>query len=382
MDMIEIIFLTTLILVLHAYFVYPLDLLLMGFIRKKEVHKAPFFPPVTMIITAYNEEKKIERKLQNTLSLEYPRERLQIIVASDGSTDKTNEIVQSYRQYGIELLPIRERRGKENAQKEAVQWAKGDVLVFTDVATMLESGGLEEIVSNFADPSIGCVSSEDRLVGRDGKPSGEGFYVQYEMWLRRLESRVNSLVGLSGSFFAARKEVCHDFSDKMQSDFRTLLNSIRMGLRGVSDPMAIGSYLDLADEKQEQDRKVRTVLRGFTVFFRHPEFLNFLHYGLFSYQYFCHKLLRWLVPFLLLLLFVSNMLLVWKSPLFFILFLGQLAFYGIAIWGLWRGNSPSRPYLKIPMYFVAVNISIFLAWQRYLKGERIVLWTPSQRESG
>ena len=130
---------------------------------------------------------------------------MQVLVASDGSTDATNAIVRSYADRGVELLDVVYRAGKENAQKEAVQYARGDVIVFSDVATILEPRGLLEIVANFADPSVGCVSSEDRLIGQDGKPSGEGFYVRYEMWLRRLESEVHSLVGLSGSFFAARK---------------------------------------------------------------------------------------------------------------------------------------------------------------------------------
>ena len=163
----------------------------------------------------------------------------------------------------------------------------------------MKSNGLREIVSNFADPSIGCVSSEDRLVRNDGQPAGEGLYVQYEMLLRRLESRAYSLVGLSGSFFAARKVVCRDFSANMQSDFKTLLNSIQIGLRGVSDADALGYYLDVADQKKELDRKVRTIIRGLTVFFNHIELLNVFRYGLFAYQFFCHKLLRWLVPLFL-----------------------------------------------------------------------------------
>jgi hypothetical protein len=153
------------------------------------------------------------------------------------------------------------------------------------------------------------------------------------MWLRRLESSVNSLVGMSGSFFAARKEVCRDFSGEVQSDFRTLLSSIKQGLRGVTDPLSVGYYLDLSDEKREFDRKVRTVVRGLTVFWRHTGLLNPFRYGLFAYQYFCHKLLRWLVPFFLVLAFVSNALLASSSPLFTALFAGQLMFYGIAVFG-------------------------------------------------
>ncbi len=377
--MIELVFFTALILVFHAYFGYPVSLALLGRIRKREVSRAAITPNVTMIVTVHNEEARLSKKLQNTLELRYPKDKLQVIVASDGSTDRTDDIVRTYQDRGIRLLALPKRSGKENAQKEAVRIASGDILVFSDVATMLEPEGIGRIVSNFADPSVGCVSSEDRLLGKDGKPSGEGFYVRYEMWMRRLESRANTLVGLSGSFFAARKEVCRDFSERMQSDFRTLLNSVKLGLRGVSDPEAIGYYQDISDERREFDRKVRTVLRGFTVFFSHPEFLNVFRYGLFSYQYFCHKLLRWTAPVFLCVLFASNLLLAFGSSLFLFLFAGQLAFYGLAVWGMVRNTPVTTVLMKVPMYFLTVNISILVAWWRYFKGERVVMWNPSRR---
>jgi cellulose synthase/poly-beta-1,6-N-acetylglucosamine synthase-like glycosyltransferase len=381
-EIIKILFLAAVGLIFFSYFGYPLSIYFISLIWEKRVKKAAISPNVTLIITAYNEENRIKQKLENTLNLEYPKIKLHVIVVSDGSTDRTNAIVKDYEKNGFELLAITERRGKENAQKEAVNRAKGEVLVFTDVATQLSPEGLKEIVSNFADPSVGCVSSEDKLIGKDGKPSGEGFYVRYEMWLRRLESRVNSLVGLSGSFFAARKAVCEDFSGELQSDFRTVLNSMKLGLRGVSDPRAIGYYLDISDEKLEFDRKVRTVVRGLTVFFRHLEFLNVFRHGLFSYQYLCHKLFRWLVPVFLCIAFISNLILAARSSPFFILLLGQLIFYGLAMWG-WKTKSKdtlsSRSFLKIPMFFLTVNASAFVAWLRYLKGQRVVMWTPSER---
>jgi cellulose synthase/poly-beta-1,6-N-acetylglucosamine synthase-like glycosyltransferase len=374
----EVLLIGSIFFVFYSYLGYPISLYLLSAFKKKNVERKIQYPHVTMIVTAYNEEKRIKAKIENTLRLSYPKDKLQIVIASDGSTDDTNRIAESHRDSGIELFAIPIRGGKENAQKEALKIAGGEVIVFTDVATMLEPSGLERIVSNFADPSVGCVSSEDRLIGRDGKPSGEGIYVRYEMLLRRLESRVNSLVGLSGSFFAARKSVCRDFSGDMQSDFRTLLNSIRMGLRGVSDPEATGSYLDVSDSSREFDRKVRTVLRGLTVFFRHMEFLNVLKYGFFSYQYFCHKLLRWLVPFFLIIAFVANLLLASKSQGYFLLFAAQLSFYGVAIWG-WKARRQGGNMIKIPFYFLTVNASIVIAWCRYLKRERVVMWTPSER---
>ena len=371
------IFLFSAFMVFYAYLGYPLSLLLLRVFRKNVEIRQRLDVPVTLIITVYNEEKRIKEKLENSLKLNYPVGKLQIIVASDGSTDATNDIVRAYEKQGIELLKVINRGGKENAQKEAVPHSSGEIIIFSDVATILEPQGLIEIVSNFADPSIGCVSSEDRLIGQDGKTSGEGFYVRYEMWLRRLESKVNSVVGLSGSFFAARKELCKDFSGDVQSDFRTLLNSMKLGLRGVSDPKAIGSYLNIADESREFERKVRTVLRGLSVFFKHLEFLNFFQYGLFSYQFFCHKLLRWLVPFFLVVALVSNVILAFMSGFFLFLLVGQFVFYGIGVYG-WFTQSLSG-VLKIPMFFMVVNTAILVAWWKYLAGNRVVFWEPSAR---
>jgi cellulose synthase/poly-beta-1,6-N-acetylglucosamine synthase-like glycosyltransferase len=375
----ETLFFAVVYLIFHAYFGYPLSLYLIGLARRRPVRKTLIFPPVTMIITAFNEEKRIRRKLENTIALDYPSENHQILLASDGSTDRTNEIAGEFSGNGVELLAFPERRGKENAQNEAVKRARGDIIVFSDVATILDTGGLKEIVGNFADASVGCVSSEDRLLGRDGRPSGEGFYVRYEMWLRRLESNVGSLVGLSGSFFAARKEVCRDFSEEMQSDFRTVLSSMKMGLRGVCDPRAVGYYHDISDERREFQRKVRTVLRGLTVFFRHPEYLNVMWYGLFSYQYFCHKLLRWLVPFLLGVGLLLNIFLASNSFFFLVLLVLQILFLVTAFIGWRKSDIFKWNILKIPLYFVTVNLSIFVAWWKFVSGHRVLMWTPSER---
>lgn len=372
------IFTISIFLILFAYLGYPLSIYFLGRIVSKKVLKDGSLPDkITLIITAFNEENRIGEKLKNTLNLNYPKDKLQIIVASDGSTDQTNEIVQGYVSQGIELLEVKNRGGKENAQKEAIPLAKGDIIVFSDVATILESNGLKEIAMNFADQTIGCVSSEDCLIDRNGQPAGEGFYVKYEMWLRRLESKANSLVGLSGSFFAARKEVCQDFSGDVQSDFRTLLSSIKLGLRGVCDPKAVGSYLNITDETREFERKVRTVLRGLTVFFKHVEMLNFFKYGLFSYQLFCHKMLRWLVPFFLSTALISNIAIAFYSPIGGVLLLLHFLFYAIAIFG-WITQS-LKGWLKIPMFFIMVNTAITVAWFQYITGKRVVFWTPSQR---
>ena len=377
---IEVIFYVFLFGVVQAYFIYPLSIYILGIFRNTKTSKDLSRFYVTVIITAFNEENLIEHKVKNTIEIDYPKENMQIIVASDGSKDRTNEIVNKFNEYSVELVSIAERKGKENAQREALKHARGEIIVFTDVATTLEKNAIERIVSNFADPSIGCVSSEDRVIGKDGKQSGENFYVRYEMWLRKLESKVGSPVGLSGSFFAARKSVCEDFSGEMDSDFRTLLNSVKRGMRGTVDPEAIGYYQDLSDQRREFERKVRTVLRGLTVFFRNIEFLNVFRYGLFSYELFCHKLLRWLVPFFLIIMFVVNIPLASVSRGFAILMAAQCLFYAIAAIQLFRDMySSSILFIKIPIYFVTVNASILVAWFRYLNGQRVLVWTPSER---
>ncbi len=380
MSMLSVILFISIIGIFWAYLGYPLSLLIISFFKKRKVeYKNNYFPYVSLIITAYNEEKRIRKKIENTLQLTYPKEKLEILIVSDGSTDKTHDIVREYLDKKVHLHITKQRRGKEFAQKEAIQNTSGDIIVFSDTATILDKNGIQEIVSAFADDSIGCVSSEDIMIGQNGASSGEGAYVKYEMWLRKLESEVNSVVGLSGSFFAARREVLQDFSGEMQSDFKTLLNSVRLGLRGVSNPNAKGYYKNIADNKKEFDRKVRTVLRGLTVYFNHIELLNLFEYGLFSYQYFCHKLLRWLVPWLLLGFFVSNLFLLNTNIIFNILFFLQLLFYFFALIGKINKKYSNYIIIKIPLYFVQVNWGILVAWTKYIKGERVVMWQPSER---
>lgn len=373
------IFWSSVFMIIFIYIGYPLSLKLISTFRKYKNTKRYITPRITFIICAYNEEKRIRRKIENTLSLQYPRNRMQVIVVSDGSTDGTAQIIREYEEKGVELIELEERRGKESGQNEAVRRARGDILVFSDVATTLDKVGLMEIVANFYDPGIGCVSSVDKLL-LNGESGGEGFYVKYEMWLRSMESAVKSVVGLSGSFFAGtRKEVCFDFSTNMQSDFKTLLNSMKIGLRGISDPKAIGYYPEIKDKSKEFNRKVRTVVRGLTVFFNHLQFINIFKFGLFSYMYVCHKLLRWTVPIFLLIALSSGIYLFKAADIYKIITIFQIAFYMLAFTGIAIPELNKVRLMKIPSFFVMVNISILVAWMKYLKGERIVLWQSSIR---
>jgi len=383
-------------MIFYAYFGYPLCLIVISVFKRSnnqdhyELSTTSYhLPSVSFIITAYNEEARIKQKIDNSLAQDYPKNKLEIIIASDCSSDRTDEIVKSFKDKGVKLVRAPERKGKENAQKHAVDAAIGKIIVFSDVATILKPNAISNIVDNFKDASIGCVSSEDKFIDKDGNVSGEGAYVKYEMFLRKLESKINTLVGLSGSFFAARREVCKNWAIDLQSDFNTLLNSIKLDLKGISDPSSIGYYQNIADEKKEFNRKVRTVLRGISVLMRNLSLLNPFKYRLFSWQLFSHKLCRWFVPFFLIVAFISNTVIMFNSVSLFLIFILQISFYSLALYYYWKPPSlqtsklPSNNSLsaisKLCYFFIAVNTSIFVAWFKYFKGERATFWEPSKR---
>ena len=372
----EFAFWFSVILVLYAYAGYPCALMALTVFKDRPVKKAAITPRVSFVIAAHNEAARIAEKIENTLAQDYPASLMEIIVASDCSTDRTEAIV---RRYGRRVLLVRsrERLGKEAAQQLAVRTAVGSILIFSDCATALPPNAVTNIVMNFADPTVGCVSSIDRLVDADGNISGEGTYVRYEMWLRQLETRVNSLVGLSGSFFAARRDVCRHWAPDRQSDFNTLLNAVVMGLRGVLDADSIGYYRNLSDDRREFQRKVRTVVRGIAVLHSNAHMLNPFRHGVFAWQLASHKVCRWLVPFGMLGAAIANWFLIDDSAFYGVTFVAQCMFYSAAAVGVWT----AAPSLKVPTFFVVANLGVLTAWLRYLRGERLSTWSPSPRVS-
>lgn len=367
--------------VIYSYFVYPLILFVLPKRRppSAEACSASQDTNISLIITAHNEEQRIEDKLRNTFELEYPRDLLEIIVASDCSTDRTDDIAESHAGQGVTLVRADQHLGKEYAQWCAIQASKGDIIVFSDVATLIPADALQKLATLFDDPKVGAVSSEDRFISDDGKLAGEGAYVRYEMWLRALESRLAGLVGLSGSFFAARREVCQQWDTESPSDFNTALNCARASFIAISSPKVCGHYKDVADEKKEYARKIRTVIRGITALGRHAEVLNPFKFGMFSFQVWSHKVMRWAVPWFMLLLFIVTVLMLRQSWFINILFIGQVGFYALALLGMksvaWRENS----LVRLIYYFVQVNVALAHASVSYFSGKRMTTWTPSQR---
>jgi cellulose synthase/poly-beta-1,6-N-acetylglucosamine synthase-like glycosyltransferase len=366
----------------YSYFAYPALLWLLSRGRRGVVTDGTTsgdWPSMTLIVTAYNEEKRIRDKIENTLAIDYPRDKLELIVASDCSSDATDSIAAGYAAQGVRVVRARERLGKENAQLTALREARGEVLVFSDVATQIPADALRRLAKYFASPEVGAVSSEDRFVGSDGAVAGEGAYVRYEMWLRSMESRVAGLVGLSGSFFAARKRVCEQWDILSPSDFNTALNCARAGMRAVTSPDVLGYYKDLADPRKEYQRKVRTVLRGITAIARHPDVLNPFRFGLYAWQVWSHKIMRWLVPYLLLALLVVSVPLAARGGIYSLALAAQLAFYGVALLAHFSRRLRNHALPKLIYFFVQVNIGLADASLRFLGGQRMATWQPSAR---
>lgn len=369
-------------LAVYSYVLYPV--LLMCLQRPSRTSRTGAAgpaanPTVTVIVAARNEQARIREKLENTLALEYPGGSFDVLVASDASTDATDAIVASFAEHAVHLVRSPENKGKEHAQGLAIQAATGRILIFTDAATRLRPDAIRLLVADFNDPTVGAVSSEDELVSPDGQVRGEGAYVVYEMALRRLESRAAGLVGLSGSCFAVRKEVCAGWRSDTPSDITAALLCAQSGLRAISDDRVKGMYQDLKDESKEFQRKKRTIIRGMTAVWELREALNPFRYGLFSLQVWSHKIFRWLVPIGLLLALLCSTLLARHSAVYGGLLAIQLAGYAAAALAFVSGGARRVMPLRIALYFLLANIATAAALWDFLRGVRIVTWNPSQR---
>jgi len=375
----EILFYLFALLCAYSYFIYPIVLKLLP--ARKTFNKVENvdLPSLSLIITVHNEEARIGEKLENTLQIDYPAELLEIIIASDFSTDETENIVTSYADKGVRLVRADERKGKEYAQLCAIRASSGGILVFSDVATKIPPQALRLLASRFDDPSIGALSSEDQFVSNDGSIVGEGAYVKYEMWLRRLESDRAGLVGLSGSFFAARRAVCEHWDIYVPSDFNTALNSAKHGLVAITCPEVVGIYQDVKDSSLEYQRKMRTVIRGITAIARHPEVLNPFTMGMFAFQVWSHKIMRWGVPWFMAVFLLLTIALQGEGWLYTLVLFMQGVFYGLAILGWLSTGLRKNTLVKIIFFFVQTNLALAQATVSFLLGKRMTVWTPSKR---
>ena len=356
-----------------AYLGYPLALLLLARLSPRPLRSGDAHPELSVIIAVHNGEPVLRRKLEATLDLAYPK-RFEVIVASDGSTDGTDAIAGSMADRGVKLVRNPERLGKEAAQAAAIERAGGEILVFTDVTAELDQDALREIVRPFADPSIGCVSSED-VVDTEG---GEGAYVRFEMALRRLESQATTLIGLSGSCFAARRALCTPWPTHLASDFRMGLEAARRGMRAISEPNARARFSAIQDPAQEWPRKVRTVRRGIAVLAAYRELLHPRH-GRTAFSLWGHKVARFTSPFALLVLLLASAAAAPRSLAAASLLALQIAAYGLG--GLALASPVVARWFgaRLLGFFLLVNASMLVAWAYHLSGRRSVTWQPTRR---
>lgn len=377
----EQLFYITAILCCYSYFLYPLILKLIP--ARPEIDSQIIddnkLPGLSLIITVHNEEGRIRDKLENTLQIDYPSEHLEIIVASDFSTDATDEIVRSYEEKGVQLVRADERKGKEYAQLCAIRASKGEILVFSDVATQIPAKAFRLLAGHFVEKQVGAVSSEDEFISNDGRIVGEGAYVKYEMWLRRLESARAGLIGLSGSFFAARREVCDEWDISSPSDFNTGLNCAKKGMVAITCPDVVGRYRDVKHSGLEYRRKMRTVIRGITAISRHPEVLNPFSMGMFAFQVWSHKIMRWGVPWFMLAFAIITLLLQGQSVIYMLALIAQVVFYALALAGWLSTWLRKNAIIKIVFFFVQTNLALAQATLMFLLGKRMTVWAPSQR---
>jgi len=340
------------------------------------IKKARITPKVTMIIPAYNEEKSIGKKIEDSLALDYPQNKLEIIIVSDGSTDKTERIASTYKVPKLKIFSFKERRGKTACQNFAVREATGEIIVFSDTNALYKSDAILKLVRNFADSRVGCVCGELRYLNPSEVYSGkaESLYWRYEKFLKRKESELSSLLGAAGSIYALRKNLYILIEDRLISDFIEPIRIYENGNRVVYEPEAI-SFEEVAPSlKKEFKRKVRIITRSIDGLVSIRKLLNPFKYGIFSVQLLSHKLFRWLIPLFLISLFLSNLFLMDKMfhSLFLLL---QVFFYLLALAGLgceWK-NKKSRLFY-LPLYFCMVNLASLIGLLNYIKGERMETW--------
>lgn len=380
----QAVFIVSVGLILYVYFGYPLLMFVMARLAPKNVEKAPIRPSVSFIIAAYNEALDIRQKLENTLRLEYPEEKLEIIVTSDASTDGTDDIAREFAGRGVRLVRQPERRGKTAAQNLAVEAAAGEIIVFSDATSMYEPDAVCMLAANFADASVGCVAGKLVYVDPAATTVGSGVrsYWNYESFLKRNESTASSLIGVSGCIYAVRRANYLPMYPEACSDFLIATVIRKQGLRTVYEPLAVCAEVTNGEASKEMKMRVRVISQTFTDLWRNREMLDPFHSGIYALQLLSHKVLRYSIPIFLAAAFVSSAVLAFNSRVFLLIFAVQAAFFAAAVaaWVLERIGVKGGP-LSIPLYFLLANIASVAGFIQFLKGERYAAWEPI-RDSG
>ena len=355
---------------LYAYFGYPMLLAIFSLFSRRK-HETPgdtdHYPEVTLLIAAYNEEDVIEEKVKNSLALDYPKDKLHIVVVSDGSTDRTDEIVKKYEDRGVELFRT-ERLGKTVARNRAVENAKGELIVLTDANAFFRQDALKKLVKHFQDPEVGVVCGALVLKRADGS---ENLYWRYEKLIKRLEDKFHSIIGANGSIYAMRRELYDPLPPEVDDDFVEPLIAYMKGEKAIYESEAISEEEDIpADDMQSEfQAKRRVVLRGLQSLAHVKGILNPFKYPTMAFEIFSHKIMKWFVPFSLIGILVSTFFLP-RTPFAIITFLIEDIFIITAILGLFT----KKGMLQIPAYFLLTNSAVLVAVLQFLAGTRSTRW--------
>ena len=371
--------------VLYAYMGYPVALAVLGFFRRRKVEaiQPAEWPRVSITVPAHNEEGAIATTLDRLLELDYPPGRRQIVVISDASTDRTDEIVGRYASRGVELLRLAQRSGKTAAENAARAHLTGEIVVNADASVRLHPGSLKPLIAAFGDPTVGVASGRDVSVTTAPEEAnlGESGYVGYEMWVRDLETSVDGIVGASGCFYASRIGLHMEIVPQALSrDFAAPLIARARGYRAVSVPAALCYVPRVGSLGHEYRRKVRTMTRGLETLYHWRALLNPLRYGWFAWMLFSHKLMRWLVPWAMLVAALACAALApeffWARAALVIAAVGVLL--TSIVW--WRGSRfPLPPIMTFPAYVILGLLAGVHSWINALRGELNPIWEPTRR---
>ncbi|MBS1948955.1 MAG: glycosyltransferase family 2 protein [Bacteroidetes bacterium] len=345
-----------------------------------------FEPEITLIVSAFNEEAIIESKIKNTFQLSYPDDKLKLIFITDGSNDSTPEIVKKYP--GIQLLHLPERRGKVAAMNRAMNFVTTPYVVFSDANTLLNRDCIIQISKHYADPRVGGVAGEKKVIARaDAKAAGagEGIYWKYESFLKKLDAEFYSVVGAAGELFSVRTDLFEQTAENIIiEDFVQSLKICMKGFVIKYEPLAYAIEDSSSSIKEEQKRKIRISAGAFQAMIILKGLFNIFKYPTLAFQFISHRILRWtLCPLCILAIFILNTVIIAKNGgiVFFALFFAQIVFYIAAFAGWFFANRNIKiKSLYIPYYLLFMNISVFLGFKRFIKKQQSVLWEKAKRQ--
>lgn len=391
--MVVFIFWTSFIFVAYVYIGYPLLLTILANIFPRPTAKTSFLPTVTLLIAAYNEEISMAQKLENSLAQDYPSEKLQILVAADGSDDGTVEIVKSFEKRGVNLAYKSERKGKMAAINRALPFAKGEIIVMSDANNHYEANTIREIVSPFSDSSIGAACGAKLIYKNDDALSGsEGIYWKYEAWIKKNETLLGSCLAAAGEIFSFRKSIFISPPDGIiNDDFYIMMLIIKQGKRVVYVPDAWSTEAISLSAQDEIERRTRMIAGRYQAISHAFKLLPF-NRPVIVWQVISHKFLRPLVPFAMIFAFLASLFsVIWPSsaenviflelafPYNWIIFILQVIFYLLALFGEKIKNLPLGKWHYIPAFLFNSNKAALLGLVRFLSGRQTTQWKRVRR---